>query len=197
MVMTLYGSGTLAEHGLRNLRYFTILSNLLAALAAVIWLAGSGRDRSGLKAAERLKYVAAAAVALTFTVVMVFLGPLYGYPMMFAGPNLFLHLIVPLTAVAEIIFLSDAGYTARDNALAVIPTLLYGAVYLLNNYINGIGEWPDTNDWYSFLAWGFPVGIAIFVIACVITWLLGFLMRKCNAARRCREGRDEQAAPIS
>ena len=186
LTMTFYGNGTLSENGLRNLRFFTILSNLLAALAAAIWLAVSGRSDAGRRTAERLKYIAAAAVGLTFTVVMVFLGPLYGYPMMFAGPNLFLHLLVPLTAIAEVIFLSDAVYTARDNALAVIPTLLYGAVYLLNNYINGTGEWPDTNDWYSFLRWGYPVGIAIFLIACVITWLIGLLMRKCSAVRRHR-----------
>ena len=131
-------------------------------------------------------FAAAAAVGLTFTVVMVFLGPLYGYPMMFTGANFFFHLIIPLVAAAEIIFLSDAAYTARDNLLAVIPTLAYGIVYLLNNCINGIGEWPDTNDWYSFLRWGYPVGIAIFAIACVITWLIGFMMRKCNAARRLK-----------
>ena len=100
--------------------------------------------------------------------------------------NLFFHLLVPLAAVAEIIFLSDVAYTARDNMLAVVPTLLYGSVYLLNNFINGIGEWPDTNDWYSFLRWGYPVGIAIFAITCAITWLIGLMMRKCSAARRMK-----------
>ena len=53
-----------------------------------------------------------------------------------------------------------------------------GAGYLLNNIINGIGEWPDTNDWYSFLTWGYPAGIAIFAVICAVTWLLGLAMRK-------------------
>ncbi len=189
ITMTLYGQSMLAEPGLSNLRFFTVLSNLLAGTAAVIWLVMSGKGGEGLKKVETLKYIAAAAVGLTFTVVMIFLGPLYGYPMMLTGANFFFHLLVPLAAVAEIIFLSDAAYTARDNLLAVIPTLAYGTCYLLNNIINGIGEWPDTNDWYSFLKWGYPVGIAIFAIACAITWLIGFMMRKCNAARR---GKDKQ-----
>ena len=187
IAMSLYGQSMLAEPGLSNPRYFTVLSNLLTGTAAVIWLAVSDRGGEGLRRAETLKFVAAAAVGLTFTVVMVFLGPLYGYPMMFTGANFFFHLIIPLVAAAEIIFLSDAAYTARDNLLAVIPTLIYGSIYLLNNYINGIGEWPDTNDWYSFLRWGYPVGIAIFAIACVITWLIGLMMRKCNAAHRLKK----------
>ena len=184
IAMTLYGQSMLAEPGLSNLRFFTVLSNLLAGIAAVVWLVMSGRGGAGLRRAETLKFVAAAAVGLTFVVVMVFLGPLYGYPMMFTGANLFFHLLIPLAAAGEIIFLSDTGYTARDNMLAVIPTLVYGSVYLLNNIINGIGEWPDTNDWYSFLMWGYPAGVAIFALTCVITWLIGFMMRKCNAARR-------------
>jgi hypothetical protein len=65
----------------------------------------------------------------------------------------------------------------------MIPPLLYGTVYLLNNVINGRGEWPDTNDWYAFLAWGYPAGIAIFGVICGVTWLLGFMMRKLQKAR--------------
>ena len=189
IAMSLYGQSMLAEPGLGNLKFFTVLSNLLTGIAAVIWLIVPEKDAESRRKAETLKYVAAAAVGLTFTVVMVFLGPLYGYPMMFAGANLIFHLVVPLAAVAEVIFLSDAEYTAKDNMLTIVPTLLYGTVYLLNNLINGIGEWPDTNDWYSFLHWGYPAGIAIFAVARAITWLIGLMMRKCGAARR---GSDKQ-----
>ena len=202
IAMFLFGKGSLAENGFGNLKYFTVLSNLLAGAAAAYWLAVSGREAEGrvsksaegrvsksaegnvsAKAgarmrAERLKYVAAAAGGLTFTTVMVFLGPLYGYPMMFTGANLFFHMIIPIAAMAEIVFLTDVSFSRRDNRLTIIPPLIYGAFYLLNNIINGIGEWPDTNDWYSFLAWGYPAGIAIFAVICAVTWLLGFAMRK-------------------
>lgn len=178
IAMFLFGKGSLAQNGFGNLKFFTVLSNLLAGAAAIYWLAVPGKDESKRLKAEKLKYVAAAAVGLTFTVVMVFLGPLYGYPMMFTGANLFFHLIIPLAAMAEIVFLTDTEFTRRDNKLTVIPPLIYGAVYLANNIINGIGEWPDTNDWYSFLAWGYPVGIVIFAVICAVTWLLGFVMRK-------------------
>ena len=187
-------SGTLMQNGLNSMKYFTVLSNLLEGFASVVWLVSSGRNgkassngngrtssnRTGKASsqAELLKYIAAAAVGLTCVVVLAFLGPLYGYPAMFEGGSLFMHLLTPLVAIAEIIFLSDAEYTRRDNRLVMLSPLVYGAFYLGNNIINGIGEWPDTNDWYLFLTWGYPVGILIFAVICVVTWLLGFAMRK-------------------
>ena len=174
--MLFFAEGTLAEVGVRSLKYFTIQSNLLVGIAAVIWLAHCKKGVS--KAVESFKYVAAAAVALTFITVMTFLGPMYGYPEMLVGANLWLHLIVPVAAIAEIIFLSDAEYTRRDNNLAILPLAIYGTFYLANNVINGIGEWPDTNDWYLFLTWGYPIGFVIFALLFLVTWLMAFGMRK-------------------
>jgi hypothetical protein len=177
--MIFLGGGDLAQRGIGSMKYFTVLSNLLCGIAAVIWLVYE--RKGGSEAVERLKYIAAASVGLTFTVVMAFLGPLYGYPEMFAGANLWLHLIVPVAAMAEIVFLSDAVYTKRDNNIAIIPPLIYGIVYLVNILLNGMGEWPNTNDWYLFFYWGYPVGVVIYLIIMLVTWLLGFFMRKAQA----------------
>ncbi|MBR3125542.1 MAG: hypothetical protein IKF42_09055 [Mogibacterium sp.] len=176
-------SGTLMHNGINSLKYFTVLSNLLEGIASVIWLVSTRRNGKASARAELLKYIAAAAVGLTFVTVLVFLGPLYGYPAMFAGGSLYMHLLTPVAAIAEIIFLSDFTYTRKDNRLVVLSPLIYGAFYLGNNIINGIGEWPDTNDWYFFLAWGYPAGILIFVIICIVTWLLGLMMRKLHRTR--------------
>ena len=172
-------SGTLMQNGINSLKYFTVLSNLFEGAASIVWLVSSSKNggRASLLA-ERLKYIAAAAVGLTCAVVLTFLGPLYGYPAMFAGGSLFMHLLTPLIAIAEIIFLSDVELTREDNRLVMLSPIIYGVFYLGNNLINGIGEWPDTNDWYLFLAWGYPVGILIFAVICVVTWLLGLMMRK-------------------
>ncbi len=184
LAMALYGKGSLAENGLGNLKYFTVQSNLLEGAVSVLWLLVSGSGSAWEQRAERLKYIAAAAVGLTFAVVIGFLGPLYGYRAMFTGANLFFHMIIPLVSMAEIMFLSDALFTTKDNNYTVIPPLVYGTAYLINNLINGTGEWPDTNDWYAFLAWGYPAGIAIFAVICAVTWLLGFLMRKIHPGRK-------------
>ncbi|MBQ6150344.1 MAG: hypothetical protein IJJ03_01685 [Mogibacterium sp.] len=176
-------SGTLMHNGINSLKYFTVLSNLLEGAASVIWLVSTRKNEKASAHSELLKYIAAAAVGLTCVTVLVFLGPLYGYPAMFAGGSLYMHLLTPVVAIAEIIFLSDFTYTRKDNRLAVLSPLIYGVFYLGNNIINGIGEWPDTNDWYFFLAWGYPVGILIFVIICIVTWLLGLVMRKMQRTR--------------
>jgi len=171
-------SGTLMQNGINSLKYFTVLSNLLEGAASVIWLVSTFRNGKASTHAELLKYIAAAAVGLTCVTVLVFLGPLYGYPAMFAGASLYMHLLTPVAAIAEIIFLSDYTYTRKDNRMVVLSPLVYGVFYLGNNLINGIGEWPDTNDWYLFLTWGYPVGVIIFAVICVVTWLLGLAMRK-------------------
>ncbi len=171
-------SGTLMQNGINSLKYFTVLSNLLEGAASVVWLVSTQRNGKASARAELLKYIAAAAVGLTCVTVLVFLGPLYGYPAMFAGASLYMHLLTPVVAIAEIIFLSDYTYTRKDNRMVVLSPLVYGVFYLGNNIINGIGEWPDTNDWYLFLTWGYPVGVIIFAVICVVTWLLGLAMRK-------------------
>ena len=184
-----FGTGSLVQNGIGSLKYFTMLSNLFAGAVAIAWLANTrngGADGSGCRASERierLKYIAAASVGLTFAVVAGFLGPLYGYKEMFSGFNLPLHLIAPLTAMAEIIFLTDTEYTRRDNILAVIPPFLYGVAYLANIIINSRGEWPDTNDWYWFFAWGYPVGMLIYAGILAVTWLIGLMLRKLQRKR--------------
>ena len=186
--MVLFGGEALAAGGLENLKYFTLQSNLLAGLAALLWIVCIARnaDEKAMRNAERLKYAAAVSVRLTFITVMGFLGNLYGYAMMLSGANLGFHLIVPLLALWEICGLCDTKFTKKDNLLAVLPMILYGIGYMLNCIINGIGEWPDRNDWYGFLQWGYPVGAAIFAFLILLSWLIGFAIRKI-IARRMRD----------
>ena len=68
------GENFLSTRGVASLKYFTILSNLLEAFACLWWL---------WKKNEVLKYAASVAVMLTCVVVLVFLGPMFGYLAMF------------------------------------------------------------------------------------------------------------------
>ena len=200
-----FGTGSLVRNGLGSLKYFTMLSNIFVGVIAVAWLvstqkgAGAGKSKkagvgksdndnenaSGFRASnrvERLKYIAAASVGLTCATVLFFLGPIYGYPAMFSGFNLPLHLITPVIAILEIIFLSDVTYTRRDNLMVMIPPFLYGLGYIANILINGMGEWPDTNDWYLFFHWGYAVGALFYAVLLAVTWLIGLLIRKLQRA---------------
>ncbi|MBR6476298.1 MAG: hypothetical protein IKS98_12755 [Lachnospiraceae bacterium] len=182
--------GAFIESGFRNFRYFTILSNVFSGLTAIVYIillicrckAKEGTLMSILKLAS------SAAVGVTFTVVLIFLGPLYGYGRMYVNSNLIFHLLMPLLAMAEFVvfptFGSEKGniFSVKKCFYAGIPVVLYGIVYLINN-IRGKADGATSNaDFYGFLRWGYPIGILIFVvivfIAVGIACFLRFLKKK-------------------
>ena len=181
MVFSIGDNGTISAGGFRNLKYFTVLSNLLAGTAAVlniIYTIRAEKLNSDLPAwVGRMKYAGAAATALTFIVVVTFLGPVYRVPGLFSGANLVFHLIVPV--LAFISFAADGGnkLSIRDSMTAVIPVVLYGTVYALNIVINGFGDHPYAHDLYGILSWGWGIGIVIFCIMILITWGVALVLR--------------------
>lgn len=176
--MALKAGGMLSSAGIGSLKYFTVLSNMFEGAACLLWLAFCRSKNNDSHWTERLKYVAAVSVFVTLAVVMLFFGPLYGYRNMLGGANLWFHLLVPVAAILEQIFLSGYAASKRDNLLAGLPALLYGLVYLVNLLLNGVGEEPFSNDWYSFLLWGWGAGFAIFAAIVLLSLGLGWILRK-------------------
>ena len=164
--------------GFENLKFFTVLSNLFEGLVSLLWIitytVTKGKTFRWL---EILKYIAAVSVFVTFTVVLVFLVPLYGVLGMYKNANLLFHLIIPLIAVVEAMFLSDSDFSWKENLLVMIPPVLYGVGYLVNILVNGIGLGSETNDFYAFLTWGYPVGVLIFVSIAALSFVLGLAIR--------------------
>lgn len=173
--------GALASAGIVNLKYFTVLSNIAEGLASLFWLAVCFTKKEPATA-DRVKYVAAVSVGLTFATIAFFLGPLYGMLSMYTGANFWFHLIVPVVAMLEFVFLSETEVGVKDNLLAVVPMLLYGAVYLLNVILRG----TEGNDWYGFVNWGLPIGIVIFAVLCIATYGIGLLLRKVKPGKKTR-----------
>ena len=91
--------GAFSVEGLQSLRYFTVLSNLLQGGVCLACLCGAR--------VRRWKYIAAVSVALTFFVVLLLLGPAYGYDTMYVGANFWFHLILPILSMVN--FLSSTG----------------------------------------------------------------------------------------
>ena len=177
MVFRLANNGTLSAGGLNNLKYFTLQSNLLAAAASVLSIIYAIRNAGRPSWIIYLKYVSAAAVGLTFVVVIAFLGPIYGYPGMYRGANLGFHLIVPLLAMAGFVLEDTGKISFKSSLLALIPVILYAVYYVVNILLKGISVWPDTNDWYFFLAWGWGTGVLILIAILIVTWGLALLLR--------------------
>ena len=159
-----------------SLRYFTVQSNLFAGITALLALFYEG------KPTKVLKLMSASATGLTFTVVVLFLGPVYGYHRMYKNANLFFHLIVPLIAMTEYILLSDAPKKMKWKILSAMLTLLYGIGYVLNILINGMGgRYPHNNDFYFFLRWGWGVAILIFAVIVSVSFGITGLLSWANS----------------
>jgi len=171
------GSGSLAATGLRSLKYFTVLSNLLEGLASVLFLCSVPHS-------PLLKYIAGIAVTLTFMTVLYFLGPVFGYAFMFRGANFWFHLVVPLLAIGEMLVMDDVRHSRKDSLMTVLPLFIYGAFYMGNILLNGVGAWPQSNDWYGFARWGIPQGIALFALFCLLTYLGARLITRAAALFR-------------
>ena len=77
-------------NGLHSLRYFTILSNLLSGAAALL-VALTVTEQGLPFGLWLLKYIATAAVTVTFITVMVFLGPTLGYKLQLEKSGFFFH----------------------------------------------------------------------------------------------------------
>ena len=156
--------GALQASGIQNFKFYTVLTNVFCGLIALIYLIFKALKKDTDKI-RVLKLAAVCGVAITFAVVAFMFGPLYGFPQFYQRGNLYFHLLLPLSAMTEFILVRREKMPFRYTVFAAVPTLLYGMGYLLNILINGVGgPWPDTNDFYAFLSWGWPVGIAIFAV---------------------------------
>ena len=168
------GNGKLSTVGLKNLKYFTVLSNLLSGFAALLWIFSAKASDKTRQMAETVKYAAAVAVSLTFLTVLCMLGPLYGFGTMYVGANFWFHLVIPLYSVAEFIIFSEGKFGRKENFLSLIPLFIYGSFYLANILING----KEGNDIYGFVRWGLPVGFVILAVLTAVSYLTAFVLRK-------------------
>ncbi len=185
------GPGTLAAGGLASLRFFTVLSNLFNGCVALFYASWLLRGQDIAPAQKTLKLTATTAVGLTFVTVMAFLGPVFGYAMMFNGANLWFHLLLPVASFASFMFLERGCRIPLKNTLwALLPPALYGTGYLTNIGVNGIGAWPNTNDFYGFLHWGNGVGALVACVILLVTWgislVLGGVGKAINT-KECKE----------
>ena len=164
--------------GFRNFKYFTTLSNVFCGLVAFSYLFALvfAKNEKTWKILNTFKIMSSAAVGVTFFVVLAFLGPLYGFSRMYRSSNLWFHLLIPIFAMIEFCFIKFE-YVFNKTLYAGIPVAIYGTIYLFNNLINGTGTYRNTNDFYGFLKWGYPIGILAFIVILLLGWGIACLLR--------------------
>ena len=178
--------------GLHSLRYYTVLSNLFAGASSLLFAVFKARERADRPVpawVTAVKTSSVAALGVTFTVVLVFLGPVFGYPIMFQGGNLFMHLITPLTAFFVSVFLEEPRRLRfPSSALCVLPTVIYGVFYLYTVLLFGAAG----NDLYGFVRWGYFVGFLIFVL--ILAGNFGLVELLCFLSRRLKNFDKKESA---
>ena len=160
--------------GLKAFRFFTVLSNALCAVAALIMVISQAVGAVS-PAAVLVKYLGTVSVTVTLLTVFLFLGPTQGgYRELLRGENLYMHLIGPLLAILSFCLFEKRGMSFGAAMLGLLPVLLYGAGYLYRVvYAPQRRRWED---FYGFNRGGrWPVAFAAMVggtlIVCVLLWV--------------------------
>lgn len=132
------------------LKYFTVDSNILTALAAgsIIPYAIEGIRKKRFsypKWANRLHYSGTICTTLTMFFTLTIISQ-YNPEMAFGAYNFFLHIICPITILISFM-LVESGYkiTAEDSAICLIPFATYALVYVIEVLLIGKenGGWED------------------------------------------------------
>ncbi len=158
------GQGNMKEGGKKALIYFTVDSNLLCALACLGLCAWDALAllRGGAAVPRWLdlcKFTGSVAVGVTFVTTLCYLLPVtkFNFKLPYAGWNLFLHALCPLAAMLSWALAERSAPSAFPWVLlGLIPTFLYGAVYLWKVVVKK--QWEDFyhfnvgGAWYAAVA---------------------------------------------
>lgn len=184
-------SGLLTAARLRTLRYFTIDSNILMGIVALLigidqWKVLKGKKNEVSASSYVLKLVGTASVTLTMLITVFFLLPTtaatYGYFALFAYSNFFLHLLNPIVSIVSFLCFEKTKKIAfKHTFTAIIPMLLYAVYYVgaaVSHAENGVIA--PGYDWYGFFFAGLRSGIFVVPILILLTYGISFSLWKLN-----------------
>ena len=171
------------------LKFFTVESNILMGLVSLLF---AYKEYNVLKGTKKeltrrdyiIKLSATSAVALTFFVVFLYLGPIteYGMIAMIANSNLFFHLIIPVLSMITFIFFEKTNkIDFKYTLFGVFPALLY-AIFYISNIIFHMenGKVSPVYDWYWFVQNGVWTAFIVAPIIFIATYIISFLLWKFN-----------------
>ena len=161
------------RNGLKQFRYFTVLSNILCAIAA-LFMAISQIGGEVSRPVFLLKYLGTVSVTLTFLTVLLFLAPFQGgFAHWLSGEFFYTHLVGPVLAILSFCFMERQRMSLGTAMLGLLPMLLYGAVYVYKVLL--APEDQRWEDFYGFNRNGMWLisGVAMIVgasLICLLFW---------------------------
>ena len=163
--------------GFQVLKYYTVDSNIFAAVAALIMVIDNVivifRKKQRVSSfALTMKYISAVALTVTFITVVCYLGPTAGFHKAFGGRNFVMHLIVPFLVLLSFLFFEKGEITFFHSFMSIFPTFIYSGFYIYN--VVFASNWKDiyylnkNNAWQiSFTAMNLGT-----MLVGIIIWLL-------------------------
>lgn len=150
------------SYGRKAFRYFTVQSNVLCAVAALMMCFDAF-----LPWAWGLKYIGTVSVTVTMLTVFLFLGPNMGYRELLKGRDFFMHLLTPLLAIGSFCTLEKRGLSFRMALLGMLPLIAYSALYLYKVlYAPADARWED---FYGFNKGGkWPLSLILMLLGCFL-----------------------------
>lgn len=117
---------------LEAFKYYTNLSNLFALIASAMFIIFFRNNYEWVKG---LRLIATVMLAVTLIVVITILIPSNGFvKMVLRGQLMFFHVLCPIISIISFVFFeSIPKLPTYWNYIAVIPTILYGAIAIILN----------------------------------------------------------------
>ena len=163
------------SRGLKQFRYFTVLSNAFCAIAALM-MAVSQANGAVSRPVFLLKYMGTVSVTLTFVTVILFLGPTQGgYMKWLSGDFFYVHLVGPLLAMLSFCLLEKQWMSLGTAMTGLAPMLFYGAMYAYKVLLA-----PEDRRWEDFYGFNrdgkWPIAFAAMIagtaLICLAFWLV-------------------------
>ena len=184
-------SGPLDGPNLSALRYYTVDSNIMmavAALAAMIQEAQimRGKRKNLTLPVRLLKLAGTVSVTLTMMITIFFLGPTlgatYGFFSLFANSNFFLHLFNPVGSILVWILLERSEtIPLRQTPVVLLPTVIYAVYYVAVSLAHvQDGKIAPGYDWYGFFFLGLNSWLPVVLVILLITYGFTFVLWKLN-----------------
>ncbi len=129
---------SIRERGWKIFAFYTQLSNIIAAVSALLVIILGETDFTVL-----LRYLSSCMLLMTFIVTTCVLVPMGGdaKQLLFSGNGLYHHLLVPIISVASYLLIEQHVKSPAAIAVPTVITFIYGVVMLWLNY-KGIFDGP-------------------------------------------------------
>lgn len=180
------------EHGIKLLKFFTVQSNVLAGISAIIYVIFLLRENKTNKKIPMwvhiARFIATIDLVITFLVVALFLGFITdeGYLSMYVNANFLFHLIIPILSFVSFSFFENAPkFNIKHVFIGLIHLFAYAIFYLIvvvTHMQNG--KVSLQYDWYAFAQAGLLIAFVCAVVVLSLGYLVSWLLYRLNKQKK-------------